>query len=61
MCQSGEERWARLLLGQYLLVNKVNNVEPSEVIMSMFHWYQGVFQCYLYLSDILAGENDQQV
>jgi hypothetical protein len=36
-------------------IDKANNVELSEAINSMFHWYQNADKCYVFLSDV---END---
>ncbi|KAH8588754.1 heterokaryon incompatibility, partial [Bisporella sp. PMI_857] len=33
-------------------IDKSNNTELSEVINSMFRWYQNATRCYVYLSDV---------
>ncbi|KAK5734382.1 hypothetical protein LTS12_026723 [Elasticomyces elasticus] len=38
-------------------INKVNHVELSEAITSMFRWYQGATKCYVYLSDVPTGNS----
>ena|SRR5947209_7433517 len=32
--------------------NKKSSAELSEVINSMYHWYQNAAECYAYLSDV---------
>jgi WD40 repeat protein len=41
-------------------IDKSNNVELSEAIISMFRWYQNAKRCYVYLSDVssCASEED---
>jgi hypothetical protein len=41
-------------------INKNNLVELSEAITSMFRWYREAVKCYVYLSDVSAGQNDDQ-
>lgn len=41
-------------------INKVNHVELSEAITSMFRWYQEAARCYVYLSDVSMGSDNQQ-
>lgn len=36
-------------------IDKSNNAELSEAIISMFHWYQRAQRCYVYLSDVSNG------
>jgi hypothetical protein len=36
-------------------INKANLAELDEAIRSMFRWYQNAERCYVYLSDITAG------
>ena len=36
-------------------IDKSNSTELSEVINSMFRWYQDATRCYVYLSDISAS------
>jgi hypothetical protein len=41
-------------------INKSNNSEHSEAIISMFRWYKNAKRCYVYLSDVSsrAAEDD---
>jgi Heterokaryon incompatibility protein (HET) len=40
-------------------IDKSNAVEVQTAINSMFRWYRDAAHCYVYLSDVLAGEQSQ--
>ena len=40
-------------------IDKSNNAELSEAINSMFRWYRNATKCYVYLSDVLTNEHNQ--
>lgn len=42
-------------------INKANHSELDKAIRSMFHWYQGVAKCYVYLTDVTVSGGGQQV
>jgi hypothetical protein len=42
-------------------IDKTNLPELTESINSMFKWYQNADRCYVYLSDVIRGENIQGV
>ena len=39
-------------------INKANNTELSEAIISMFDWYRRAAKCYVYLSDVETDSGD---
>ena len=39
-------------------INKANHTELSEAITSMFRWYRDAVKCYVYLSDVLVSDQD---
>jgi hypothetical protein len=39
-------------------INKSNNAELSEAIISMFRWYRVATKCYVYLSDVSAPKRE---
>jgi len=39
-------------------IDKADSVELGEAINSMFQWYNKASECYVYLSDVPAGERD---
>ena len=41
-------------LGVTCCINKINNVELQEAIISMFRWYRRAAKCYVYLADVSA-------
>ncbi|KAI1628938.1 heterokaryon incompatibility protein-domain-containing protein [Exophiala viscosa] len=42
-------------------IDKTNQVEVSEAIISMFRWYQEAKKCYVYLSDVsFSGNGTEQ-
>ena len=41
-------------------IDPSNSIELAEAINSMFRWYQNAAQCYVYLSDVLFRDGDQQ-
>ena len=41
-------------------IDKKNAVELQEAINSMFRWYQNAARCYVYMSDVSIGEDDEQ-
>ena len=50
-------------LGELISVNtdyidKANHAELSEAITSMYRWYRDAVKCYVYLSDVLAHNDD---
>lgn len=42
-------------------IDKTNNVELSEAINSMFHWYKNAKMCFAYLSDLHVNENPYDI
>jgi len=53
----GYQAWRDRLpyfLGVTCCINKINNVELQEAIISMFRWYRRVAKCYVYLADVSA-------
>lgn len=40
-------------------IDKSSSAELSEAINSMFRWYQNAAKCYVYLSDVSAGEHNR--
>jgi hypothetical protein len=40
-------------------INKSSSTELSEAINSMFHWYQDVAKCYVYLSDVSTAKRSR--
>jgi hypothetical protein len=38
-------------------INKAEHVELQDAINSMFRWYQGAKQCYVYLWDVSMGDD----
>lgn len=40
-------------------INKANLSELSKAITSMFRWYQDAAKCYVYLSDVSAGDSNE--
>ena len=40
-------------------IDKSNNTELSEAINSMFRWYHEAAKCYVYLSDVLTNNSDE--
>jgi hypothetical protein len=40
-------------------IDKSNNTELSEAINSMFRWYHNAAKCYVYLSDVLTNDCNQ--
>ena len=40
-------------------IDKANYTELSEAITSMFRWYSSAVHCYVYLSDVLAHNSDE--
>ncbi|KAL9607639.1 MAG: hypothetical protein Q9167_007462 [Letrouitia subvulpina] len=40
-------------------INKSNNAELSEAIISMFRWYRDAAECYVYLSDVTTDGRTQ--
>ena len=41
-------------------IDKKNAVELQEAINSMFRWYRNAARCYVYMSDVLVSEDDEQ-
>jgi hypothetical protein len=41
-------------------IDKTNFTELSTAINSMFRWYRKAAKCYVYLSDVFAGEGSQR-
>jgi hypothetical protein len=39
-------------------IDKSNNAELSEAIISMFHWYRDAAKCYVYLGDVSTAGYD---
>jgi hypothetical protein len=39
-------------------INKADQVELREAISSMFRWYQNAARCYVFLSDVLYGDQE---
>jgi hypothetical protein len=40
-------------------INKSNNSELSEAIISMFRWYKNANRCYVYLSDVSSRSSEE--
>ena len=40
-------------------IDKSNNSELSEAIISMFRWYKNAEKCYVYLSDVSVAASDE--
>jgi hypothetical protein len=39
-------------------IDKSNHAELSEAIASMYRWYRDTVKCYVYLSEVLAHDDD---
>ena len=42
-------------------INKDSSAELSEAIISMFRWYQNAWRCYVYLSDVSAPVDNEDL
>ncbi|KAK5099543.1 hypothetical protein LTR70_002444 [Exophiala xenobiotica] len=41
-------------------IDKANNAELAEAIVSMFHWYSNAAKCYVFLSDVSSRKRDSE-